>query len=79
MEAALLSADVDDRRVTEDATTAERECTRKAMEVSTRKDNSHRSTWMFVGIRKAKERRKQFSLRCSKFRDGGGGCRVRTD
>ena len=59
METEVLSADVDDRRVTKDATTAGSECTRKATEVSTKneaEENPHR--WM--RIKKANERRELF-------------------
>ena len=58
MEAELLSADVDDRRVTEDAPIAGSDFTRKATEVSTKSEASLRWMRKTIGFRASKELRK---------------------
>ena len=46
IETELLSADVDDRKVTKDAPIVGSECTRKAMEVSTKNEAAGKVSWV---------------------------------
>ena len=68
IEPELLSADVEDRRVTKDAAIAGSECTGKAMEVSTKNEAERKYSSVdeeVSRVRKAKERREPPPLEIS--------------
>ena len=77
--AELFSAHVDDQRVTKDATVAGSECTRKAMEVSTRNGAEGEFLSVDEDVRRNQESKgTEETTFVSQLRDGGRTCRVRT-